>query len=214
MTLTGRRLAGATLGVVLCACRDDPAPRPPEPRVRILALLDDLESGGQLPILSSGTFRVGFQRAHDGTAVSADVPLEGHEYLSQGLYLLGAPSSSYCSQATGVALRPVVGDGIRGPALTSAIRGAPASCNFVPVAFVFPRPVRRVQIEHISPAAASYEMTAFDRKGAALVPLPEATGRDRARSMTFETRDACIAWVIFGHQAAVTAVTAIEYERP
>ncbi len=182
--------------------------------MRILALLDDLESGGRLPEPSSGTFRVGFQREPDGTAVSADVPLEGDEYLSQGLYLLGAPNSFYCSEAIGVALRPVVGDGIRGPALTSAAPGAPASCNFIPVAFVFPRPVRRVQIEHVSPAEAPYEMTAFDRQGAPVAPLPEAADHDRARSMTFETRDPRIAWVIFGHQSAVTAVTAVEYERP
>ena len=204
----------AFLVIVSCACGSDPPPRPPDARERILALLDDLESGGQLPELPSGTFRVGFQRKRDGTAVSADVPLAGDEYLSRGLYLLGAPNSFYCAQATGVALRPVVGDGIRGPALTSAIPGRPASCNFIPVAFVFPRPVRRVEIEHASPAEVPYEMTAFDRQGAPVVPLPEATDYDRARSMTFETRNPCIAWVIFGHQSAVTAVTAIEYERP
>jgi hypothetical protein len=179
---------------------------------------------------------IGFTGLPNGTPSTPPLILNGDEFATQGLLLATAPESSYCAEATRVAIRPAGTYGIPFPFLTTATPNDVGRCNTVLLAASFAQPVARVSLTFAG-ASVPYVLTAYNAQGAilgrvttqgelgktldiAFVAQGGVVGqptRQPPRGAPIDTEFVALGDIIsritFGHTSAVTAIKEISYER-
>lgn len=157
--------------------------------------------------------KIVFDKFPDGTPINTPRVLKGYEFLSYGIFLSGAPESSYCANATSAAIRLSGTYNIPFNFLTTARPNNITSCNFIPVAITFTEPVRNVTLTFAG-ASTTYNMKVYDSKANLLGTVQkEAILHGGTFEITFNSTSTNIEYITFGRQAALTAIKEIYYER-
>jgi len=161
--------------------------------------------------MSGGFVRVPFDRYLDGTPVTADTILTGDEFSDVGILLAGAPTGSYCSEATTTAILvpPHSVGGIDFTFLTSSRPDTSLTCSSVPVEIMFLESVSEVTIV-FGGAAVEYVLTAYDADDNALGSDTQTAEMGAGTfDVTFSSGTSDIKRVTFGRELAVTAITEV-----
>ncbi|NES85583.1 MAG: hypothetical protein F6K63_27710 [Moorea sp. SIO1G6] len=177
-----------------------------------LSLKEATNSNVNRKVQSKTEEKITFDKFPDGTPIPTESFLRGDEFLAKGIRVAGAPETSYCANATVTAVRRAGTYGVQFPFLTSASPGQINRCNTIPIAITFTRPVRQVTL-NFAGASVAYTMKAYNIEGRLLgTAKKEAVFRGGTFDVTFSSSDANISRVLFGYQAAITAIKEIRYE--
>ena len=97
--------------------------------------------------------------------------------------------------------------------LTTASPGEINRCNGVPVAIYFEKNVRKVTL-HFAGASVAYTLSAFDKRGRLLGKVQkESVFRGGVFTVSIGSTTDVIHKITFGHQAAITAIKEVHFER-
>ncbi len=165
--------------------------------------------------ISRGFVRVAFDRYPDGTPIIADTILNGDEFSAAGILLAGAPTDSYCADATSTAILvpPHHVGGLDFTFLTSSRSDTSLGCNAVAVEITFEEAVSEVTVV-FGGASVEYVLTAYDGADNELgVATQSAEVGAGVFDVTFDSGISNIKRVTFGHETAITAVTEVRYWR-
>jgi hypothetical protein len=179
---------------------------------------------------------IDFTGLPDGTPIAPPLLLNGDEFAAHGLVLSTAPESSYCAEATRVAVLPAGTYGIPFPFLTTATPNDVRRCNTVLLAASFRQPVGQVSLTFAG-ASVPYVLTAYNAQGTVLGRVTCQGELGKTLDIAFVAQGGVvgqptrqpprgapidsefvalgdtISRITFGHTSAVTAIKDISYER-
>ena len=163
---------------------------------------------------ASGT-KISFDRYLDGAPITQDTVLHGDEFSAAGILLAGAPTGSYCADATAAAILvpPHAFGGLDFTFLSSSRPGSATGCNGVAVEVTFLQGVSEVTIV-FGGATTEYVLSAYDSVGN-LLGTATKMGESGAgtSAITFSSGTTNIKRITFGHEQAITAITELHYKR-
>ena len=157
-----------------------------------------------------GAVHVTFDMLPDGTPITTDIILTGDEFLAKGISLAGAPESSYCADAVAAVRLPSYA--VHFIFLTTSSPDDVHACNTVPIAITFASPVSRVNLTFAG-ASVTYTMKAYDSAGVLLgTAQQDAVFGGGTFEVTFNSGNANISRITFGHTGALTVVKEVYYQ--
>jgi len=141
----------------------------------------------------------------DGTPIYGPTLLGGGEFSAWGFYVSAAPEGGYCSNAQAAIRYDISCDCYN---LSAAAPDNMDACNGVPVRIQFATPVRAVTIRFLG-ASTDYQLNVFDQSGSWLGGATQQGELGQLREVSYRLDSPIISAVVFGHQAAMTAIVEI-----
>lgn len=160
--------------------------------------------------LAPGRAVLRFEELPDGTPIDSSMILTGDEFTDWGVSLAAAPSGTYCEDAQPAIA--VIPSRYPAPMLTTGLPGNLGSCTGVPVRIVFQYAAKSVTVR-FDGAVVDYDLTAYDSGGHVVATASREGQIGAIRDVTVTSSSTNIAWVVFGHQAATTAILEVRLVR-